>query len=109
MLGGIVHAHMASIIEWRSCVEALQAKVTKVKAIAGAKEVHMQEETTWALARERELWWSYERLVFLFCLCLIFQAKGPLFLHTSLGICPLLYVHRVDGAFLLRLRGLLKI
>ena len=99
MLGGIVHAHMASIIEWRSCVEALQAKVTKVKAIAGAKEVHMQEETTWALARERELWWSYEWLVFLFCLCL----------HTSLGICPLLYVHRVDGAFLLRLRGLLKI
>ena len=56
MLGGIVHAHMASIIEWRSCVEALQAKVTKLKATAGAREVHMQEETTRALARERELW-----------------------------------------------------
>ena len=55
-MGGIVHAQRASIIEWRLCVEALQAKVTKLKATAGAREVHMQEETTQALARERELW-----------------------------------------------------
>ena len=37
---------------------------------------------------------SYEQLLFLFRLLLRFQAGGPLFLHTSLGICQFLQAHQ---------------
>ena len=56
VLGGIVHAQVASGAKWRLRVEALQARVTKLEATATAREIHMQEETTRALSRERELW-----------------------------------------------------
>jgi len=36
--------------------EALQAKVIKLETTAAAREVHMQEETTRALARGKELY-----------------------------------------------------
>ena len=37
--------------------EALQARVIELEATLATREAHMQEETAWALARERELWW----------------------------------------------------
>ena len=56
VLGGIIHAQVASRVEWRLRAKALQAKVTEFETTAASREVHMQEETARALARERELW-----------------------------------------------------
>ena len=56
VLGGIVHAQVASGTEWRLRAEALQARVTELRNAAAVMEVHMQEETAPALAGERELW-----------------------------------------------------
>ena len=56
VLEGIVCVQVAFKVEWRLCVKALQARVTKVKTIAAARKVHMQEEITRALAREKDLW-----------------------------------------------------
>ena len=41
VLGGIVHAQVASGIEWRLRAEALQARVTELENAATAMEVHM--------------------------------------------------------------------
>ena len=56
VLGGIVHAQVASRAEWRLCAEALQARVTKLETSAATREVHIQEKIARALAQERELW-----------------------------------------------------
>ena len=56
VLRGLVHAQVAFEVEWRVRVEALQARVTELEATVAAREVHMQEETARALARERERW-----------------------------------------------------
>jgi len=56
VLGGIVHAQVASGAKWRARAEALQARVTELKATATTREVHMQEEIVRALAREMVLW-----------------------------------------------------
>ena len=58
VLGGIVRAQGASEAECRLRAKALQVRVTKLEIIAAAREVRMQEETAWALTRERELWQS---------------------------------------------------
>ena len=56
VLGGIVHAQVASGAEWRLHEKALEARVTDLEDTTIAREVHMQKETAWALAWERELW-----------------------------------------------------
>lgn len=46
---------MATQAKWRASIEALEARVTELKALLAAREAHMQEETAWALAWEREI------------------------------------------------------
>ena len=41
VLGGIVRAQVASRAKWRLRSEAFQAKVTELKTVATAREVHM--------------------------------------------------------------------
>ena len=42
--------------KWRACAKALQARMIELEATLATREVHMQEETARALAREREVW-----------------------------------------------------
>jgi len=55
VLGSIICAQVATMEKWRVRAEALKAKVTELEALFATREAHMQEETTWALAREREI------------------------------------------------------
>jgi len=36
--------------------KALQARVTELEATLATREAHIQEETVWALAQEKEVW-----------------------------------------------------
>ena len=44
VLGGNVHAQVATRVEWRAHVEASEARVTEFEALLATKEAYMQEE-----------------------------------------------------------------
>ena len=52
VLGGAIHAQVATRAEWRPCVGAVEARVTEFEALFATREAHMQKDTTWALAKE---------------------------------------------------------
>ena len=56
VLGGAIRAQVATRAEWRARVKTTEAKVTELDALFAIREVHMQEETTRALAREWEIY-----------------------------------------------------
>ena len=56
VLKGIIRAQVSIRVKWKACVEASKARMTKLEALLTAREAHMPEETTWTLAREREIW-----------------------------------------------------
>ena len=56
VLGGAIRAQVATEAEWRARVKTTEAKVIELDALFAIREVHMQEETTRALAREWEIY-----------------------------------------------------
>lgn len=56
VLGGAVHAQVATRVERRACAKIAEARVVKFEALFTTREVHTQEEIACALAWEREIW-----------------------------------------------------
>ena len=64
VLGGVVRAQEATSVKWRARVEIAKARAVEFEALFTTREVHMQKEIAWVLAREREIWQKdRERLV----------------------------------------------
>ena len=55
VLGGAVHAQVATGAEWRAHAETTEARVTEFEALFTARKAHLWEEITQSLAREREI------------------------------------------------------
>lgn len=56
VLGGAVHAQVATRVERRVCAKIAEAIVVKFEALFTTREVHTQEEIACALAWEKEIW-----------------------------------------------------
>ena len=56
VLGGTVHAQVATRVEWRARAEIAKVRAAEFKALFTTREVHKQEKIAQALAWEREIW-----------------------------------------------------
>lgn len=55
VLEGTIRTQVATGVEWRACVETVEARVTEFEALFIARKAHTQEEIARVLAREREI------------------------------------------------------